>query len=296
MGASLAQRIDARLVGRLVAAQFPQWSRLPVAPVLPGGWDHASFRLGEDLVARLPRAVEYAAQVEKEHAWLPRLAPLLPVAIPEPLAIGEPGEGYPWKWSVYGWIDGEPASTHRPRDAAKFAGALACFLVSLQGADAREGPPPGAHNFHRGGSLSTYDAQLRKAVAMLDDEIDTTALRRIWQAALGSSWMTRPVWVHGDIAPGNLLLRDGELAAVIDFGLLAAGDPACDLAIAWSFFERGEREVFRARLAPDLHTWARAKGWALWKASIVAAGLVETNAPEWNRPLAVIERILEDMP
>ncbi len=153
--------IDVSLVGRLVAAQFPQWADLPIRPVEFDGWDNRTFRLGKVMSVRLPSAGGYAAQVDKEHRWLPRLGPHLPLPIPVPLAKGEPGEGYPWPWSVYGWLDGEHATLKRIADLHGFASALAGFLVALQRIDPTGGPAPGPHNFFRGGPLTVYDAETR---------------------------------------------------------------------------------------------------------------------------------------
>src|SRR5262249_43177997 len=143
--------IDVSLVGRLIAAQFPQWADLPIKPVDPAGWDNRTFHLGRHMLVRMPSAERYAAQVEKEHRSLPRLAPRLPVPIPMPLAMGVPGEGYPWPWSIYRWIEGETATIDRIADLGEFAVAVAGFLTALHGIDAGSGPPPGPHNFFRGG-------------------------------------------------------------------------------------------------------------------------------------------------
>lgn len=202
--------IDAALVSRLVAAQFPQWAGLPIRPVEFGGWDNRTFHLGERMTVRLPSAAAYAEQVEKEQRWLPKLAPQLPLPIPTPLAKGEPTDFYPWPWSVYRWLDGETASVERIADMRQFATALAEFLVALQRADATDGPPPGKHNFFRGGSLTVYDGETRRAIAALDGAIDTDPATEIWEAALSATWCGEPVWVHGDVAVGNLLIRDGR--------------------------------------------------------------------------------------
>jgi len=229
-------RIDAALVRRLIAAQFPPWADLPVRPVEAGGWDNRTFRLGPRMTARLPSAEPYALQVEKEHRWLPKLAPLLPLPIPVPLAKGAPAGGYPWQWSVYRWLEGEPASVGGIADLRRFATDLAEFLNALRRSDPTGGPPPGRHNFFRGGPLTVYDAETRQAIAALEGRVDTGAASAVWQAALGAKWDGSPVWFHGDVAAGNLLVEDGRLGAVIDFGTSGVGDPACDLAIAWTLF------------------------------------------------------------
>jgi aminoglycoside phosphotransferase (APT) family kinase protein len=228
--------IDAALVRELIAAQFPEWSDLAVRPADFGGWDNRTFRLGEHMSVRLPSAAAYAAQVEKEQRWLPRLGPRLPLPIPLPLAMGTPARGYPWPWSVYRWLEGENAAVGHVADAERFAVTLAHFLVRLQSIDVTGGPPPGAHNFFRGGALTTYDRQTRDAVVTLADTIDAAHATAIWEEALAATWHGPPVWVHGDVSAANLLVDAGQLSAVIDFGCSAVGDPACDLSIAWTFF------------------------------------------------------------
>ncbi|WP_374470553.1 aminoglycoside phosphotransferase family protein [Phenylobacterium sp.] len=281
--------IDEALVRRLIATQFPQWADLPVRAVEPGGWDNRTFRLGDELGVRMPGARRYAAAVEKEQRWLPRLAPHLPLPIPEPVGLGEPGEGYPHPWSVFRWLQGETAEQAPPGDLIAFAEDLADLLRAFQAADATDGPPAGAHSFHRGGDLAVYAEETEAALARFDG--DAGAARALWDAALASRWAEPPVWVHGDLAPSNLLVRGGRLAAVIDFGQLSVGDPACDYGIAWTFLDTPARAAFRARLDPDPETWARAKGWTLWKALIVVtgqAGVNDRQTPLWRRALAEV--------
>ncbi len=286
--------IDASLARRLVAAQFPQWSGLPVKPVEFDGWDNRTFRLGEELSVRLPSAGWYAAQVEKEHRWLPRLAPLLPLPIPEPLAMGSPGSYYPWHWSIYRWLEGENAAIERIADLQEFAVTLAQFLVALQRIDPVGGPPPGPHNFFRGGSLNVYDHETRNSLIALSGKIDTRLAAKVWQAALAAAWGGQPVWLHGDIAAGNLLVKKGRLNAIIDFGCSGVGDPACDLTIAWTFFSGASREAFRAALPLDDATWARARGWALWKALITLAESLSTDAQKLGHARSVIDEVIAD--
>ncbi len=287
--------IDAALAKRLVSEQFPEWADLPVTPVEPGGWDNRTFRLGDELSVRLPSAAGYAAQVDKEQHWLPRLAPQLPLPIPEPVALGQPDAGYPWKWSVYRWLEGEPATADRIADLGEFATTLGGFLAALQRADATGGPPPGAHNFFRGGPPDVYDAETREAIAILGDTIDGGAALDVWETALAADWSGAPVWFHGDISRGNLLVTDERLSAVIDFGTAGVGDPACDLAIAWTFFDGESRGAFRAALPLDDGTWARGRGWTIWKALIVAAGLAGSNSPDFEASSRrVIDRVIAD--
>ena len=272
--------IDATLVSRLIAAQFPQWADLSVEPVETSGWDNRTFRLGETMSVRLPSAEGYAAQVEKEQTWLPKLAPLLPLPIPTPLALGRPAEGYPWPWSVYRWLEGENATLKRIDDPPTFAITLAHFLVTLQGMDTAGGPLPGPHNFFRGGPLSVYDAETRNALVALKGKMDTGAATEVWEEALSATWHGSPVWIHGDVAAGNLLVKEGRLSAVIDFGCSGVGDPACDLVIAWTLLSGKSRSAFRGALPVDRATWARGRGWALWKALITLVEHQTTNPLE----------------
>lgn len=286
--------IDTELVKGLIADQFPQWSHLPVEPVAVSGWDNRTFHLGETMMVRMPSAERYAAQVTKEQLWLPRLARDLPLAIPAPLAMGKPGAGYPWPWSVYEWIEGETAAPERIADIGQFALDLAGFMTALYRIDPTGGPAAGQHNFFRGGELAVYDNEARRAIDALAHEIDTTAATMLWEAALETKWDRPPVWVHGDVASGNLLVRDGRLAAVIDFGSSAVGDPACDLAIAWTLFEGESRALFRRAMALDDGTWQRGAGWALWKAMILVAGHAGAPAAEVTRSRRVIDNVLAD--
>ncbi len=287
-------KIDVALVHRLVAAQFPQWKDLSIRPVAFSGWDNRTFHLGEHMLVRMPSAAEYAAQVEKEHKWLPRLAPFLPLPIPEPLAIGESAIGYPWRWSIYRWLDGDTAVSAHISDLRAFAASLAHFLIALQQIDPTGGPLPGPHSFYRGGALTVYDTETREAITALKGKIDIDAAAEVWEAALATSWRGAPVWVHGDVSAGNLLVQEGRLSAVIDFGQLTVGDPACDLAIAWTLFGGESREVFRSMLPLDAGTWARGRGWTLWKALIIAAGLTDTNAVKGGQCWHIIDEVLAD--
>ena len=283
--------IDAERVHRLIADQFPQWADLPVTPVAQTGWDNWTFHLGAEMSVRLPSAAEYALAVEKEHRWLPALAPRLPRPIPTPLAKGEPGAGYPFPWSVYCWLDGEPARCERIGDPTRFAADLAEFVAALWAIDTTDGPQPGKHNWYRGGGLRTYDPLAQTALAELDGHIDVDLARDIWATALDAPWDGVDRWFHGDLANGNLLLADGNLAAVIDFGTCGVGDPACDLAIAWTLLTADGRQAFRRRLSVDEAMWARGRGWALWKVlTTCASGLGDSDdtAVDARRALAEI--------
>ena len=288
--------INAALVEQLIGTQFPHWADLAIRPVDPGGWDNRTFYLGDDMTVRLPSASWYAEQVNKEQQWLPRLAPHLPLPIPVPLAMGSPGAGYPRHWSVYRWIEGEAADAGHITDECEFANALAEFLGALQRIDTSGAPPGGKHNFFRGGPLATYDAETRDALGALQGKVDTKAVAEVWDLALQSTWQGPPVWVHGDVAATNLLVRDGQLSAVIDFGCCAIGDPACDLTIAWTFLGDESRVAFRQALALDTATWARARGWTLWKGMITLAQHIDTDPLKAATARYAIETTLADAP
>lgn len=286
--------IDAGLVRRLIAAQFPQWRDLPVSPVAVDGWDNRTYHLGDDLTVRLPTHQSYTPAVEKEIRWLPVLAPALPVPVPEIVAVGEPGEGYPFRWSVRRWLDGETAAAERIPDMCAFARDVAEFVLALQRVDATGGPAAGTHSFYRGCAPSHYDDETRRALETLHSRVDTDLATEVWDAALRAEWRGAPVWFHGDVASGNLLVEDGRLAAVIDFGTSGVGDPACDLVIAWTFFSGESREVFRRTVGQDDATWARGRGWALWKSLIVLADVIDRDEglAELNR--RIIDAVLTD--
>lgn len=262
--------IDKALIRRLLKAQFPQWADLPLTPVPAPGMDNATYRLGEDKSVRLPRYERWAGQVEREQHWLPRLAPYLPLTVSTPLAMGVPGEGYPYPWSVYRWLDGENAEIERLTDPARAARELAGFITALQAADATGGPPPEWSNAFRGVALGdpadsiAVEARVRPKIAALKHLTDTVLLTEVWETALAApAWNRPPVWLHGDLGTGNILAKDGELSAVIDFGTLAVGDPACDVLAAWTFLDAPTREIFRDALDVDDATWTRARGWGL---------------------------------
>ncbi|MGR3951954.1 MAG: aminoglycoside phosphotransferase family protein [Chlamydia sp.] len=285
---------DVALVERLITSQFPQWKDLLIRPVAHSGWDNRSFHLGTERIIRMLSAAEYEPQVVKEYHWLPKLAPFLPLRIPEPLALGRPDRGYPWKWSIYRWIEGIECSSATIIDVCGFATDLADFLLALQHINSTGGPLSGLHSFYRGGSLAVYDKEVHKSLAILKDSLHVSAVAEVWEAAFSTSWNRPPVWVHRDISLGNLLIKNGALYAVIDFGQIYFGDSVCDLAIAWTFFKDEDREIFRTRLGLDAETWARGRGWTLWKALITAAGLIKPNNCESTQYWRIIDEVLAD--
>jgi aminoglycoside phosphotransferase (APT) family kinase protein len=279
--------VDGTLVRRLLAGQFPEWADLPLEPVEPRGTDNWLFRLGEELVVRLPCRERTVATLVRERTWLPRLTGRLPLEIPLPAAAGEPGAGYPWTWSLYRWLDGENAIDAPAADLAQAAVDLAALLEALQRIDPGGGPGPGEENFFRGAPLVTFDPRVRADLARLRDELDVGAATAVWDEALQ---MTEPegppVWVHGDLDRRNLLTRQGRLAAVVDFGCLGVGDPACDVAAAWKVLSPETRDIFRSALSVDEATWARARGWVVSQ----AVGALAYYTPETNPSLVAEAR------
>jgi aminoglycoside phosphotransferase (APT) family kinase protein len=256
--------IDPALVRRLLASQFPRWADLPLRRLEPAGSDNVIYRLGQNMSVRLPRGKWAAGQSAKEHEWLPRLAPRLPLPIPVPLGVGHAAFGYPWDWSVWRWLPGETATVEGLADPRRTARELAEFLLALQQALPVEASAPNPHDEVTGVPLTKRDQATRAAIAAVEGTFDAPAMTAVWEAALRSpAWDRAPVWFHGDLHLGNLLVSDGHLSAVIDFAGLGAGDPACDLVIAWNLLSPESRPVFRAVLAADDATWARARGWAL---------------------------------
>lgn len=276
---------DVSLVGRLLAARFPQWAGLPIEPVPSTGTDNALYRLGDDMVVRLPRRERDSGTLEKERQWLPRLALFLPLAVPVPLAAGTPAEGYPFAWSVYRWLKGENATMERVTDLSQFTTDLAQFVAALQRIDPTGGPSPGEHNAFRGVPLATRDAPTRAAIVSLRGAIDVGAVTAVWESALRlPEWEHPPVWIHGDLDSRNLLVEEGRLSAVVDFGCLGVGDPACDVMAAWKVLSTDTRDIFRTALSVDESTWARARGWALSQALVALSYYtLETN------PVLVLE-------
>jgi aminoglycoside phosphotransferase (APT) family kinase protein len=281
---------DVSLVRRLLAAQFPEWAALPIEPVRSSGTDNALYRLGDDMVVRLPRIYWAVEGVNNAYEWLPRLAPLLPVTIPVPLAKGIPAEGYPWPWSVYPWLAGENPTIDRVADPDSLAKDTVQFVKALHRIDPAGGPPAG-----RGAPLEVQDQEARDALVALGGMIDTDAASAAWDAALRTpAWSGPPIWIHGDLLPGNLLLEAGRLIGVIDFGGVGVGDPACDLIVAWGLFPREVRNVFRAELGVDDATWARGRGWALSIALIALPYYKDTNPALAATARHLIREVLAD--
>jgi aminoglycoside phosphotransferase (APT) family kinase protein len=255
--------IDEALVRSLVAAQFPALSDRPLTRVDPWGTDNAIWRLGEDLVLRLPRVFWATSQVQHEALWLPRLAPHLPISIPTPVAIGQPGLGYPFPWSMHKWLPGTGASLGQMRDPIRFALDLAAVIKAFE-AVPTDGAPPAVN---RARSVRDYDDAARAAIASTRGLIDTDRATEIWEDAMAASpHQGGAVWVHGDIE-GNCLLTDGRLSGIVDWGSACVGDPAVDIQVVWSgLFTEASRLALLEALEVDDATLARSRGAAIQQA------------------------------
>ncbi|WP_243773619.1 aminoglycoside phosphotransferase family protein [Actinomadura barringtoniae] len=285
--------IDEGLVRRLVAAQFPQWAELGLERFPSGGTVNAMYRLGEDMVVRLPLVEAGVKGVSLEQEWLPRLAGRLPTAIPEVLGAGDPTHEYPLPWSVYRWLEGENPEAGAVRDS-KLAEDLAAFVTVMRGIVL-----PGAPKAYRGGPLTLLDASTSAAIEELrgipQEGIDCDAVAAAWEDALAApDWDGPPVWLHADLMPGNLLVDDGRLTGVIDFGCTGIGDPACDLFPAWNLLPTDAREVFRQALGVDDATWRRGRGRTLSQALIALPYYRTTNPAMAHNARHVIRTVLEE--
>ena len=266
---------DPSLVQRLVAGQFPEWAELPIEPVFPFGTDNANYRLGSDKLVRLPRQQEKVEGLERELEWLPVLAPALALAIPAPLARGEPAEDYPFPWGVFTWLDGENIAADDV--APGTAGDLAELILALRGLDATNAPSGLRH-----GTLPERDEWVRSCAAELDGRYDADGLLAAWEETLDAQpWDGPPTWCHCDLDLRNLVFRDGALSGVLDWGGAGIGDPASDTAVAWKVLPAEARPAFLAAVGADDAEIARARGWTLMQ----CAGALWYYTPENNPAL-----------
>ncbi|MBM7055170.1 aminoglycoside phosphotransferase family protein [Streptomyces durocortorensis] len=285
--------IEPSLVRGLIAAQFPHWADLPVEAVDASGTANAIYRLGTDKAVRLPRTDGSAADVATEHRWLPRLAEQLPFPVPLPLAQGAPDKAFPRPWSVCTWLDGtNPGPGDASSSSDLLAADLAELVLALRRIDPAEAPPA-----HRSEPLASRDPATREALAALGGVVDAEAVAASWKESLSAPpFADRPVWVHGDLQPGNVLVADGRLNAVIDFGCTGLADPAVDLIAAWYLLTAGARETFRTAIAADDATWTRGRGWALSIALLELAHYRETNPVMARIAAHVIEEVVAEVP
>ncbi|MEU1529756.1 aminoglycoside phosphotransferase family protein [Streptomyces fagopyri] len=286
--------IDDDLVRRLIAGQFPQWAGMAVEQLPSGGTVNAMYRLGDDLVVRLPLVKGGANDLTVERTWLPRLAPHLPTPIPQVLGDGQPAEGYPWPWSVYQWLSGKNPEAGVLSEPGLLAEDLADFVAAM-----RSITLPGAPRAHRGGPVASLDSETRAAIEELrgipQEDVDYDAATAVWEEALRApGWGGPPVWLHADLMPGNLLVDGGRLTSVIDFGCLGVGDPACDLFPAWNLLPADAREIFRGALGADDATWIRGRGRTLSQALIALPYYRKTNPAMAHNARHVIRAVLDE--
>jgi aminoglycoside phosphotransferase (APT) family kinase protein len=290
-----ADQIDTSvsLVQRLVEEQFPQWADLTVQRVEAFGTDHHLYRLGDDLVARLPIIGWAVDQARSDERWLPVLAPHLPVALPVPLAVGEPGHGYPFPWAVVPWIPG--TTPDEGTDRVALARDLAGFVRALHAVDASDGPPKTGTS--RGTPLAGLDDGVRSTLAAsvtLADIADRVLA--VWEEAVAApAYDGPPVWIHGDLMTGNLLVQDGRLSAVIDWGGLGTGDPAPDLCPAYWLFDGAIRAEYVAAVGYDDATLRRARGWIIAPAVTGVDYYAETFPAMARTARASVEAVLGDV-
>ncbi len=289
------REITTALAKELIDKQFPQWSHLEIWPVQQGGYDNYTFHLGDQMSIRMPRDEEHSLQVEKEAFWLPKLKPQLTLPIPVPLAKGSPTEEYPLPWSVNQWVFGENLTAWNIKDKNEFARDLASFLLELQHCDTTGAPFGSLHNYYRGCPLTSYEFHnwTMEGLEFLGNQVNRQTCLDIWKEAVSTEWSNKPVWIHGDIAPGNLLVSNGKLSAVIDFGVMAIGDPAADYAIAWTYMDDESRKVFFETLCSDRDTINRAKGWVLWKALTICMW-DKLESDTGKEALQIIRRVTEE--
>lgn len=286
--------ITAELARRLIARQFPDLAQVPIN-LLASGWDNVLFRVGDDLVARLPRRQVAVPLIEAEQRWLPDLAARLPLPIPAPVRCGQADDDFPWPWSICPFVPGtsvldlveDGGSLADPeRDAARLGG----FTAALH----QPAPPDAPENEYRGVPLVDRDERFRSHVVALRPLIDPDAPLAAWEVALAvPPWRGPGVWIHGDLHPGNVIADERRISSVVDFGDLTSGDPATDLAAAWMFFDGPARDAFRSSSGADGDSWARARGWALCLGVATAANSAD-NPAFTNHGLRTIAAVLDD--
>lgn len=282
--------ITVELVKELIEEQFPQYKNLEVRPVEKSGHDNRTFHLGNEMTVRLPSAQGYVAQVQKENQWLPYLQEHLDYPISKPIAVGKPNVHYPYPWSINQWIEGETLFEDTTLDKKQLAKELNLALRKLQTIDCTDGPKGALHNYYRGCDPVVYDAQTKEALVKLKDRLPTDILGRLWQKCVDAKYKGKDVWVHGDVAPGNILVQNHQFYGLIDFGVLGTGDPACDYAMAWTYFDKESKDIFLDGL--DEGMIDRARGWALWKALITYD---DTNIDFRENARKTIQVILDEV-
>lgn len=284
-------QITKEIVATLLQAQCPQWTELPLEPIKSAGTDNVLFRLGRDLVVRLPKIDWATNSIHKEYVWVPQLAKHLNTPISEPIFEGKADENYPWPWMIVKWNEGENPDFEKENEYEKLAIDLAQFINQLHAVPLSDGPLS-----RRGTPLKSVDAETRAAIASLQDDIDVEAMAELWNSLSQlPEWTQEPVWVHGDLLPGNILVKNNRVSAVIDFSDVGVGDPAADLIVAWSLLNKNSRKIFRENLKNiDDITWKRGKGRALSIALIILPYYKNTNPILTAVAKNIIRQILND--
>ena len=281
---------------KLIAEQFPEYASLPIVGVEKQGHDNRTYRLGDQMLIRMPTAADYALKVPKEQELLPNLAKHLSLSIPAPIIMGKPSSYFPYPFSIYKWLKGKSLNLLALTDQEKeqLAFDLAKFLKELQIISDVEGPEPGLHNWFRGDHVSVYDKGAREQIAELDEVIDAGSAIALWDRACATQWGKQPVWIHGDFAIGNILMDNGKLSAIIDFGGTAVGDPACDLVIAWTYLSREAREIFMGEMDLDEDTWLRGRAWTLWKATFELCEVTDKTSHKASHQKRIIDEVMNE--
>ncbi len=289
-------KISEELVKQLISTQFPEYSNLEIVAVDIQGHDNRTFRLGNKMLVRLPSAKDYALKVPIEQHYLPKLKPHLSLKIPIPLNIGNPSSIFPYHFSIYEWLEGISANQTQlnSNELNNIALQLAIFLQELQNITDIKGPIPGQHNWWRGDHISVYDKNAKQQINTLKKYIDSDKALSLWDSAYHTRWQLQPIWIHGDVAIGNLILLNKKLHGVIDFGGMAMGDPACDLTIAFTWFEDEARDIFIEKMAMNNETWLRAKAWTLWKASYELCQCENINSTYAKKQINIINTVIND--
>lgn len=286
--------IPEAIIQKLISSQFPELSQLSIREIDRQGHDNRTYRLGDEMLIRLPTMDCYFLAVEKEQKYLPLIKRYITADIPVPLKMGSPSELYPYQFSIYKWLEGKPLNTIDFDDelAINLAYELSQFLNELRSINNIPGPLPGQHNWWRGDHVSVYDEGFREQIKKLSGILDQNQLLTLWERACKTKWTQPPVWIHGDFAADNILIKDNKLSAVIDFGCTGIGDPACDLVIAWTYFKGKSRELFIKEINLDEATWLRAKAWALWKATFELSELSDHSSLQAVIHLNIIDELL----
>lgn len=284
------------LARKIIAKQFPEYSNLSITHVDHQGHDNRTYKLGSNMLIRMPTASRYALNIPKEQELLPKLAKYLSLNIPTPIKMGNPSSDYPYPFSIYQWLPGKSINllTLTVQEKEQLAFDLAIFLKELQSITDVEGPQPGKHNWWRGDHVSVYTKAAQEQIVSLTNFIDTTKALDLWARASATQWSKNPVWIHGDFAIGNILLDNNKLSAIIDFGRFAIGDPACDLVIAYTYLSGKSREIFISEMNIDQETWLRARAWALWKATYELCQITDKNSLEAKLQKQIIDDVIQE--